>query len=360
MSFNHPEIMHPLKSLIGSGTRLWLDSIDPDLVRTFADLGATGATSNPVIVSDLISTGRFDDLLSGFAAQGLNASEIAWALTDQLVGDAQKVFRDVFESSVGNDGYVSFELDPLLEDETNGMSLDERVESYVELGRKWSLDQPNRMIKVPATPAGLAALGPLTELGIPLNVTLVFSMRQYNVARDAIWNAAVRTGRQKSLKSVYSIFVSRIDVYTGKHVSSLSPAAQGQVGILNAKQIWRANHEFWKPLDLPLDQHIVFASTGTKKPEDAPWKYVAAFAGSDIQTNPPETNEAIANSGVAFEAMVNRPLDQAVTDEILGNIDFERMESVLMEEGIEKFCSPQKKLLALITNRQEQLAGSNR
>jgi len=352
--------MHPLKSLISSGTRLWLDSIDPDLVRTYAELGATGATSNPVIVSDLIATGRFDDLLTGFAAQGMTAPEIAWALTDQLVADAQSVFRDVFELTSGNDGYVSFELDPLIEDDAGGMGHDRRVKTYIELGKRWSADQPNRMIKVPATPAGLSALGPLTALGIPLNVTLVFSMQQYITARDAIWQAALESGRQETLKSVYSIFVSRIDLYTEKHVLPLSPAAQGQVGILNAKRIWQANHEFWKPLNLPLDQHIVFASTGTKKAVDAPWKYVAALAGSDIQTNPPATNDAIANSDVQFAAAVSCPLDQRVTDEIMAKVDFRHMESVLMEEGIEKFCTPQKKLLELITARQEQLAGTGR
>ena len=60
----------PLKSLIESGTKLWLDSIDPDLVRSNRDLGATGATSNPIIVSNLIKTGRFDDQLQSLLESG--------------------------------------------------------------------------------------------------------------------------------------------------------------------------------------------------------------------------------------------------------------------------------------------------
>ena len=50
-----------LKSLVATGTKLWLDSVDPDLVDQNIALGATGATSNPIIISDLIKTGRFDD-----------------------------------------------------------------------------------------------------------------------------------------------------------------------------------------------------------------------------------------------------------------------------------------------------------
>ncbi len=103
-------------------------------------------------------------------------------------------------------------------------------------------------------------------------------------------------------KSVYSIFVSRVDVYTEKHVPKLSPAAQGQVGIVGAKRMWKANQEFWATRPTPLRQEIVFASTGTKKPEDPPWKYVAALAGSDIQTNPPATNDAVRKSNLTLSA----------------------------------------------------------
>ena len=66
--------MTPLQSLIACGTKLWLDSIDPDLVRKNRALGATGATSNPIIVSDLIKTGRFDQRLDELVQQGLDDS----------------------------------------------------------------------------------------------------------------------------------------------------------------------------------------------------------------------------------------------------------------------------------------------
>src|SRR5690242_1437290 len=97
----------PLRSLIASGTKLWLDSIDPDLVASNRKLGATGATSNPIIIADLIKTGRFDDDLARFMREGLNDEGIAWQLTDMLVRQAQKVFQPAWEETKGNDGYVS-------------------------------------------------------------------------------------------------------------------------------------------------------------------------------------------------------------------------------------------------------------
>src|SRR5712675_2288788 len=104
--------MSPLQSLIACGTKLWLDSIDPDLVKRNRALGATGATSNPIIIADLIKTGRFDKQLEAFVGEGLPDHEIAWRMTDRLVREAQEVFFSAWESTQGNDGYVSFELDP--------------------------------------------------------------------------------------------------------------------------------------------------------------------------------------------------------------------------------------------------------
>ena len=176
----------PLASLIASGTKLWLDSVDPDLVRTNRALGATGATSNPIIISDLIKTGRFDaDLEELVKGQKLSEEDAAWQLTDEVVRAAQKVFFPVWEETKGNDGYVSFELDPLLEDPACKLSVEEKAARYIELGKKWSAGHRNRMIKVPATPGGLAALEELCAAGVTLNVTLIFSMRQYEAARDA-------------------------------------------------------------------------------------------------------------------------------------------------------------------------------
>lgn len=345
-----------LASLIACGTKLWLDSIDPELVRENRRLGATGATSNPIIVSDLIKTGRFDADLARYLREGLDDEAVAWRITDQLVRQAQEVFLPVWEETAGDDGYVSFELDPLLEDASCALPQAERSARYVELGRRWSAGHRNRMIKVPATPAGLGALEDLAAAGVTLNVTLIFSMRQYRLAREAVWRGAQRRPDPKSLKSVYSIFVSRIDVYTEKHVPQLSPAAQGQVGILNVQRIWRENTEWWRDKGLPLKQEIVFASTGTKKPGDPPDKYVAALAGADIQTNPPAANAAVEQLGKTYQRTVDRFPPEEVQREIDAKVDFERMEAVLMEEGLKKFADPQKELIALIGRKRRELA----
>lgn len=342
----------PLRSLIASGTKLWLDSIDPDLVASNRALGATGATSNPIIVADLLKTGRFDRDLEALMRQKLNDHDVAWQMTDRLVRNAQEVFLPVWEETHGNDGYVSFELDPLLEDPHSAPPLAQAIEQYVELSKRWSAGHKNRMIKVPATPAGLGALEALTAAGVPLNVTLIFSLRQYEAARDAIWRGAQRLTSLARFKSVYSIFVSRLDVYTEKAAAQLSAAAQGQVGIVNAKRIWQANRAFWAAHPTPLAQEMIFASTGTKKPSDPAWKYVEAFAGSDIETNPPATNDAVEQSGRTIRSQVAAMPAAEVLAEIDREVDMQALERTLMDEGLKKFADPQKELLKLIAQKR--------
>jgi transaldolase len=334
---------------------LWLDSVDPDEIARNRAWGATGATSNPIIVADIIKTGRYDEQISHLLEQGLDDEAIAWHLTDDLVRQAQEVFLPVWEATDGNDGYVSFELDPLLEDPARRIPTAEKTRRYVELGKRWSQGHRNRMIKVPATPAGLAALEELAAAGVTLNVTLIFSERQYRYARSAIYMGSLRRPSRRQFKSVYSIFVSRLDVYTEHHVPYLPLRSQGMVGIVNAKRIWHENQEFWAGHHLHLKQEMIFASTGVKNPTDPPWKYVEAFAGSDIETNPPATNLAVQESSRYFR----RHVDDMPPTEVMADIDMlvdaHRMEHVLMEEGIKKFADPQKALLAQIADKRRQL-----
>jgi transaldolase len=340
----------PLQSLVASGTKLWLDSIDPKLVELSKSQGATGATSNPIIVANIIKTGLMDGMIRELRAEGKTPEDVAWTVTNHLVSDAERVFLPVYEATQGNDGYVSFEVDPLLEDLQLGPSHKERVARYIELGKFWSKGHANRMIKVPATPAGIDALEELAAAGVNLNVTLIFSEAQYNKAREAVWRGAQRLSNRDRFKSVYSIFVSRLDVYTEEHVPALG-VGQGWVGIVNAKRIWARNKAFWADKGMKLQQEMIFASTGTKKASDPKWKYVEAFAGSDIETNPPETNEAVAASGRTFSSQIEQMPPKEVLDAIDRHVDFQKLEDFLMADGLKKFADPQKALLELISSK---------
>lgn len=345
-----------IQSLIEAGSKVWLDSVDPDEVTRNKALGITGATSNPIIIAGLIASGRFDDIMASLIADDITNEDLAWKMTDHLVKSAQDAFHDIWQATKGDDGWVSFELDPLLEDVDHPVPLDEAVAQYIALGKQWAQGHDNRMIKVPATEAGLASLEELAAAGITLNVTLIFSERQYLAAREAIWRGRQRFGKLDTFKSVYSIFISRVDVYTSKQLPNLPEPLQGQVGILNAKQIGIANEAFWADKGLALKQEMIFASTGKKLDWQTEDHYIHALAGSDILTNPPGTNAAIAALGKTYQAVSRRLPSPEIVNAFEQTIDIPTLESTLMAEGTEKFADPQKKLIQAIAAKRVELA----
>ena len=343
----------PLESLLATGTKLWLDSIDPDLVRSNRAAGATGATSNPIIVADLVATGRFDAEIGRLVRQGLDDSQIAWQVTDTLVRDAQQVFLPVWEQTGGNDGYVSFEVDPLLEDPELNLAHAKRVAEYVRLGRQWSAGHRNRMIKVPATPAGLDALEELVAAGVTVNVTLVFSSRQYRLAREAVWRGAQRRKTLDALQERLQHFC----LAAGRiHREGRAAAFSGRPGHGGHSQrqadLGREPAVLGRAAHAACGRRSSSPARARRSPSDPPWKYVEAFAGSDIETNPPATNEAVARSGRTFTRQVDQLPPPAVVEEIDRLVDMEKLEATLMAEGIAKFANPQKALLALVAKRR--------
>jgi transaldolase len=118
--------------------------------------------------------------------------------------------------------------------------------------------------------------------------------------------------------------------------------------IANAKQIWLMNQDYWGTHPQRLDQEIVFASTGTKNPADRKWKYVAALAGSDIQTIPPDTLAAIEEASPSFRRGIDEPEDDEIIEEIERTLDIAHMHKTLLREGMEKFIEAQRNLESTI------------
>lgn len=347
-----------MASLIATGTKVWLDGVAPEEVEQVQAWGVSGATSNPTIVAQIIEKGSLNGRILQLIREGRSDDQIAWLLDDELVTRAQETFLPVWERTRGDDGFVSFELDPLIEEPASGLSHAERVQQYIDLGKRWSAGRRNRMIKVPATRAGNDALETLAAAGVTINVTLMFTQRQYRLARDAIWRGAQR--RENGLdgfKSVYSIFVSRVDAYTAANVPSLSRAAQGTVGLLTAKRAWRENEDFWKDKGLRLRQEIVFASTGVKNASDPPDKYARQLAGGGIETNPLATNEAVEASSRPYTREVDRMPLAPIVAEIGDVIDMMALERHLLAEGTRKFADAQRRTRSLIAQKRLHTPG---
>jgi hypothetical protein len=88
-----------IKQLASIGTKIWSDSVEPKIIATAVQRGITGATSNPIIIADIIKAGGLDERITQLIEQGLDDSAIAWKLNEELVAGAQRAFADVWQRS---------------------------------------------------------------------------------------------------------------------------------------------------------------------------------------------------------------------------------------------------------------------
>ncbi|MGD8751486.1 MAG: transaldolase family protein, partial [Anaerolineales bacterium] len=173
--------LHELNSL---GQSIWLDYIQRSFIESgelddYVGKGVSGVTSNPTIFDQAISSGTdYDDEIQRMAVQNKAVKEIYEAIAVRDIQLASQVLRPVYNDTDGLDGYVSLEVNPHLAHDTEG--------TVAEAKRLWQkVNQPNLMIKVPATAQGLPAIETLTAAGYNINVTLMFSLEQYNLVAEA-------------------------------------------------------------------------------------------------------------------------------------------------------------------------------
>ncbi|HKK18168.1 MAG TPA: transaldolase [Opitutales bacterium] len=354
-----------LKQLLDCGQSYWLDNLTRDMIengelkKRVEDEGLRGITSNPKTFGDSIrESDRYDADIKRLAGEGEDVETVYEALMVEDIQNACDILRPVYDESDGRDGFVSLEVDPRLARHT---------EATIEAARRLfqSVDRPNCMIKIPGTEEGLAAIETALFEGINVNITLLFSQGRYKEVVAAHQRALDRRRQAgkpvESVASVASFFLSRIDVlvdelighrHTKAAPNDLLAGRRGQLAIALARIVYREfekdykDSSAWQGLaaDGAQPQRPLWASTGTKNPDDKPTKYIdPLIAPQTVSTMPEKTIEAFAESGTVAENAISEsdtPSAQVIEDFAGGGIDLEYVSQRLEDEGIQKFIDP--------------------
>ena len=314
--------MTKLHDLADLGQAVWLDSISRSLIdsgelQALVEQGARGVTSNPTIFEQAISgSADYDAQLVALAREGRGTKEIYEALAIEDIRRAADVLYPVYVESRGVDGYVSLEADPRLANDT---------QATIAEGRRLfsALNRPNILIKVPATPAGAPAIESLISEGVNVNVTLIFSLAQYDAIADAyiagLERRVARGEDVSAVASVASFFVSRVDGKIDPLVERMGrKELRGKIAVANAKVAYARfqevyGHGRWKRLERcgARVQRCLWGSTSTKNPDYPDTLYVDELVGPDtVNTMPPQTLKAVLDHG-RIEQTVTSGLDLA-------------------------------------------------
>ena len=352
---------NPLRGLQQFGQSIWLDYIRRHLItsgelqRLVEDSGVTGVTANPSIFEKaILGSTDYEDALDAIARRGACDAKTAYeALAIADIQDVASILQPVYVDTQGRDGFVSLEVSPLLAHDTRG-TVEEARRLSAAIGRD------NVMIKVPGTAEGVPAIRQLTDEGISVNVTLLFSRAAYEAVAEAYLaglEARIARGDDVSrVASVASFFVSRIDtavdgLVTSRLKEASNPDARallqgllGKVAIANAKLAYQWYEDFirtdrWKAVGAngARTQRLLWASTSTKNPQYRDVLYVEELIGTDtINTmtlatldafrehgrlrvslkedlkEAHETMASLARTGISIDAVTTQVLDNGV------------------------------------------------
>jgi transaldolase/glucose-6-phosphate isomerase len=376
---------NPLLQLQECGQSVWQDyirrkqTLSGELKRLIGEDGLRGQTSNPTYFEKAISGSHdYDDALRALAREGTSVVEIYEALAVEDIQAAADLFRPVYDSLDGADGFVSLEISPDLAHDTQA-TVDEARRLFA------AVDRPNVMIKVPGTPAGMPAIERLISEGINVNVTLLFSLDAYEQAANAyiagLERRAAAGGDLSRVASVASFFLSRVDTLVDRRLEALireteDDAARagmesllGKAAIANAKLAYaRFKSIFGAPRFQTLKekgarvQRPLWASTGTKSPNYSDVMYVEPLIGRDtVNTMPPATLDAFRDHGVVRPSLEEglKEAEAALAALAEFGIDMDQATAQLLDDGVKTFANSFRQLIDCISaQRTTVLSGA--
>jgi transaldolase len=364
----------PLKQLLEHGQSPWLDYIsrsfieDGDL-KGLVDEGIVGVTSNPTIFQGAIADGNtYDEQLREVLQSETDPKEVFLALAQVDIRNACDVLRPVFErGDATRDGWVSLEVDPNLAMDAQGTAEEaKRLHKMIE--------RPNLFVKIPGTEPGIQAIEDTIAAGIPVNVTLLFSLQRHREAAEAYLRGLKRLkddgGDLSTVASVASFFVSRVDTEADKRLDQIGghDELKGKLAIANAKLAYQTYNELfsgsdWEELEAAggSPQRCLWASTSTKNPAYRDVIYVEELIGPNtVNTMPRETIEHFEDHGRVANTLEQDVDGAKRTLEELGQagIDYDDVVAVLEREGVEKFADSFKQLFEGVASKRDQLVAA--
>ncbi len=305
--------------------KLWCDYLEREFLlcefKKMVEAGAiSGLTSNPAIFRNALKSAIYQKEKEKLKSLPSKARYESLAFED--IKTATQTLLPLWKKNQ-SEGLTSIEIDPFL--------CDDPIKSIDEAKRIWrTVDQPNLMIKIPATLAAPEIITALYPMGINLNLTLVFSQQQTQMVLDTL----KLLKKEKSVPQVViSIFVSRFDRLLELKNKTQDPAPQ--IGIANATQCYQKIEAAKLP-----NTRALFASTGVKDDFIPPTYYVKNLAFENtINTVPLETLKMyLQEKGEMIQPSPN-------AEEILKNLAVDEMAQELLKDGLESFTQSFEALL---------------
>ena len=199
-----------LRTVTGTPTDIWNDSCASEELRWAIEHGATGATSNPAIVAEVMKkewdvwAPRVGEI--GAAHPDWTDVEVTWRIIEEMAARGAALLEPIFVREAGRKGRLSIQTNPTFHGSA-GRMLDQ-ARGFVTLA-------PNMQVKFPATSAGIEAMEQATFEGISINATVSFTLPQALAAGEAVERGLRRREAEgldvTRMSPVCTLMVGRLD-----------------------------------------------------------------------------------------------------------------------------------------------------
>lgn len=215
-------------------TRYWNDSCAVSELEHAVARGATGATSNPSIVHEVLrkESAHWLPRVRELATDHPDWTEVdlTWVIAEEMAVRGAAVLRPVFDASGGRTGRLSMQVNPAAHRSPVLM---------LEQARRFAALAPNMQIKFPNTAPGLVAIEEATAGGININATVSFSVPQAIAAAEAVERGLKRYtaggGDAGAMTPVITLMIGRMDdwvkLLVERDAIALDPDAANWAGI---------------------------------------------------------------------------------------------------------------------------------
>ncbi|MFW5729443.1 MAG: transaldolase family protein, partial [Spirochaetota bacterium] len=205
---NYKSALHEMAET--TPTDYWNDSCSIEELTYGIEHGAVGATSNPVIVYQVLQKEMplWTDRIKRIIADnpGATEDEVAWIVIEQMALGAAKLLKPVYDAHGGLKGRLSIQTDPKLYRNTDRI---------VDQAVHFATVAENVHVKIPATKAGIAAIEEATAQGVNVNATVSFSVAQSIAVAEAVGRGLARREKAgadtSTMAPVCTIMVGRVD-----------------------------------------------------------------------------------------------------------------------------------------------------
>ncbi len=201
----------PLHETVSTtSTDFWNDSCSVDDLKYAIEHGAVGATSNPVIVGNVLKKEMplWKDRIQQIIKENPTATEdnITWQVIEEVALKGAQLLLPIFDKMGGKKGRLSLQTNPKFY--RSKELLVTQVVHFNTLSR-------NIQVKIPVSGAGVAAIEEATYQGVNINATVCFTVPQSLAVGEAIERGLKRReleGKEvQNMAPVCTIMVGRID-----------------------------------------------------------------------------------------------------------------------------------------------------